>query len=103
MKKHRITIPNPDGTFTYMQPTNSLWYVLYVNREPGCKKEKELFQKRFCLSYNLYNNILNEIKEHKLFSCWLTKDAAGEPPVPINSLLLGFLRYVGREFTCNDL
>ena len=40
IKKHRIEIPNPDGTVTYMEPKNSLWYLLYIISEPQSKRQK---------------------------------------------------------------
>ena len=103
VKKHRIQVYNIDGSWTYMEPCNSLWYLLYISREPRSKKDKNLFRKRFCLSYNSFKKLLNEVKQHELFSRWLNKDAAGDSAVPIDLLLLGFLRYVGRGFTLDDL
>ena len=43
VKKHRVQIQNADGSFMYMEPCSSLWYVLYVSREPISKKDKKLF------------------------------------------------------------
>ena len=45
VKKHRIQVANPDGTFTYMGPKTSLWCMMYVSREPQSKKEKKIILK----------------------------------------------------------
>ena len=100
---YEIKIANPDGTYTFMEPKTSLWYMLYVNREPQGKKEKNLFRKRFRLSYNAYKKLLQDIRTQEHFKRWTNTEAVGSPPVPIELLLLGFLRYVGRGFTLDDL
>ena len=47
VKKHRIEIPNPDGTVTYMEPKNSPWYLLYIRLEPQSNKQRKKFAKGF--------------------------------------------------------
>ena len=37
------------------------------------------------------------------FERWTKNNDVGSPPAPLESLLLGFLRYVGRGFTLGDL
>ena len=44
-----------------------------------------------------------DLKEHELFQRWMKNDDVGDPPVPIELRLLGFLRYVGHGFTMDDL
>ena len=66
VKKHRVQIFNADGSFMYMEPCSSLWYVLYVSREPRSNKEK-IFRKRFHLSYSSFKKLLEEIKQHDSF------------------------------------
>ena len=46
---------------------------------------------------------MNEICDHEIFNRWSNKDATRDSSVPIELLLLGFLRYVGRGFTLDDL
>ena len=47
MKNHIIKLANPDGTFTYMEPKSSLWYMLNISGESQSKKEKSYFEKGF--------------------------------------------------------
>ena len=51
VKKHEVIITHPNGSTSYMEPTNSLWYTLYVQSGPTSKKSKKYFRKRFCLSH----------------------------------------------------
>ena len=103
VKKHRIEITQPDGTVTYMEPKNSLWYLLYIIMEPQSNRQRTKFRQRFRLSYDSFKKILHDIKANEAFERWSKKDAVGNPPVPIELLLLGFFRYVGRGFTFDDL
>ena len=50
-KKHHITIIDDDGTESIMNPSNSLWYSLYLRTTPRSKREKTLFCQRFRLPY----------------------------------------------------
>ena len=52
IKKHRIEIPNPDGTVTYMEQKKSLWYLLYIRSEPQSKRQKKNSDQIFCLSFD---------------------------------------------------
>ena len=47
VKKHRIEIPNPDGTVTYMEPNNSLWYLLFIRVEPQSNGQRQKIVKGF--------------------------------------------------------
>jgi DDE superfamily endonuclease len=44
-----------------------------------------------------------EIKQHHLFARWSRRNAVGDDPSPIELLLLGALRYLGRGLTFDDL
>ena len=103
MKKHKSMAGNQNGVVTYMDPSTSLWYTLYVTNQPSTTREQNLFRQRFRLTYDAFNRLLQDVRNHVIFSRWSKFDAVGDPPVPMELLLLGFLRYVGRGFTFDDL
>ena len=59
------------------------------------KKQKKLFWKGFCLSFNAYKYILQEIQEQDVFEMWTRYDAVSCPPDQLELLILGLIRYVG--------
>ena len=58
---------------------------------------------RFCMPYESFISLSNDINNHNIFNRWLCTDNCGEPPSNINLLLLGFLRYIGRVWTLGDI
>lgn len=50
-----------------------------------------------------YLELVAGCKEDENFSCWQSCDAAGKTASPIELLVLGVLRYLGRGWTCDDL
>jgi hypothetical protein len=94
----------PDGTLVDMTPWSSPWYTSYVTHpQIGDDKFEKKFRLRFRCTFSMYGILLLLIKDNDLFSRWHKYDAAGRPPSPIELLLLGSLRYIGRGWTFDDL
>jgi hypothetical protein len=93
-----------DGTLVELGPRTSSWYCTYI-QYPAVDdiKFQTRFRRRFRCSYKSFNNLLDLVKEDDLFSRWQRFDAAGRMSSPIELLLLGTLRYIGRGWTFNDL
>ena len=82
---------------------NSLWYTFYVQTEPSTERQKNYFRKRFRLTYEAYTELLLHMKQHPMFRKKNITNCSGEASVPLELLLLGFLRYAGCGFTLDDL
>ena len=104
-----------DGTFNVVQCGERLikakqrfssWFLLYVDN-PNLEDVSFLkdFRKRFRLPYCKYKELLFELKENPLFSRWgdYSYSCAGIPSSPMELLLLGALRYLGRGWTFDDV
>lgn len=91
------------GNKIYVRPKQSYWYLMYV-KCPAIEdnKFKDKFRRRFRMPYGEYNRLLNKVKENVLFSRWIPKNK-GQKCSPIELLLLGSLRYLGRGLTFDDL
>jgi hypothetical protein len=62
------------------------------------------FGRRFRLPYDQYKILLAEVKSiNEFFDRWFQNDCTGSLPSPIELLLLGVLRYLGRGLTFDDL
>lgn len=95
-----------DGTLKPYGPENTAWYHDYVSSpNVNCKKFKQKFHRRFRMSYYSYLKHLNDVKQDPLFKKWLelSTDCVGNQSSPIELLLLGTLRYLGRGWTLDDL
>ena len=95
-----------DGTLKPYGPENTAWYQDYVlSPNITCKKFQHKFRKRFRMSYDSYLKHLDEVKKDPLFKKWLelSTDCIGNQSSPIELLLLGTLRYLGRGWTLDDL
>jgi Plant transposon protein len=95
---------NEDGTISIITPKMSSWYITYV-LEPDidCNKFHEKFRCRFRCTHNSYLNLLELVKSSNEFIRWLSCDALGRPASPIELLLLGAIRYLGRGWCFDDL
>mmetsp|Transcript_9996 Transcript_9996/g.20675 ORF Transcript_9996/g.20675 Transcript_9996/m.20675 type:complete len:554 (-) Transcript_9996:27-1688(-) len=100
---------NADGDIVEVTWNTSNWYTLYVEPETVaiCRQQKDWsskFRRRFRLPYDAYEILIEEAKESVLFSRWSNrKDACGVPGSPIELMLLGSLRYIGRGWTFDDI
>jgi len=111
VKKHVFTIEQEeDGNHAIVHPRNTLWYGLYV-KNPLLNKPKFLrkFRSRFRLPYHKFVELVELAKEAMddegdlFFRRWMSADVTGIPSSPIELLILGSLRYLGRGWTFDDI
>ena len=87
-----------------MTPLNPVWYLNYVSHpKPEVKKWAALFRRRFCMPYESFLELVDMVKDSNLFDRWKKTDCCGKPSSPIEVLILGALRYIGRGWTFDDL
>jgi hypothetical protein len=96
---------NSDGSINLITPKMSLWYITYiVDPQVDCKKFIYKFRRRFRCSYSSFLLLLDLVRNHNDFSRWHNvSDAVGRECSPLELLLLGALRYLGRGWTFDDL
>lgn len=104
VKRHPVYIRDDNGNIVRLTPTKSSWYAMYV-LSPNINNEKwkKKFRRRFRMPYEKYVDVVEELKEAEAFKQWSRFDAVGSPPSPIELLVLGALRYIGRGWTFDDL
>jgi hypothetical protein len=103
VKRHHIQVPNKDGTLRSLTFKDSAWYNLYINSPQDSNRQLKIFRRRFRLPYDLFLNLVADIKEHEYFVRWMKRDCIGNEPSDIRLLLLGTLRYLGRALTFHDI
>ena len=109
-KKHQRRIilarRNEDGELEPIPPTDSLWYHLYAScPQTNDSRWNKKFRRRFRVTYNSYLELVEEAREDNWFPRWSDgkKDAVGKPSSPLELLILGALRYLGRGLTFDDI
>jgi hypothetical protein len=110
MKKNLFYKIDSDNKRIPITATQSSWYQLYV-LSPNLDNQKFLkkFRLRFRLPYECYLELLDIVKEavdeegNLFFQCWMSCDATGLPSSPIEIMVLGALRYLGRGLTFDDI
>ena len=96
-----------NGRKIYVRPRQSSWYIMYVK----CPTLDDIkfnvkFRRRFRMPYAEYLKLLARVKgQDIIFRRWLPHrgDCFGTRSSPIELLLLGALRYLGRGLTFDDL
>lgn len=91
------------GNMVPIDPRETIWWSIYVaspclNNQSFVKK----FRRRFRLPYDQYLELVEDVRQSELFHKWTLTDATGKNASPIELLLLGTLRYLGRGFTFDD-
>ncbi len=94
-----------DAPLEVIPPEQSSWYVMYVSNFFLGEDDRSLkkFRQRFRLPYESYLDLLDAIKRHPLFDRWCAKKANNKKSSPIELLILGALRYLGRGWTFDDI
>ena len=95
-----------DGNVRSAGCRDTEWYRRYVSDPALCdKKIHSKFRRRFRCSYESFTKHVEEIKSSDLFDVWSEDkvDAVGVPSSPIELLVLGVLRYLGRGWCFDDL
>jgi hypothetical protein len=95
-----------DGPLCVITPEESGWYRAYVNNflleEPESFMAKK-FRNRFRLPYPSYKELLHQIVSDSRFERWCGHKWNGKKLLPVQLLLLGSLRYLGRGWTFDDI
>lgn len=107
-RKHKTLRPyyfDDAGNTIFLEPEQTVWYLMYVKGPPlDDNKFLAKFRRRFRLPYSEFLVLLDKVKSAAIyFKRWMSKDAAGKKSSPIELLLLGALRYLGRGLTFDDL
>ena len=87
-------------------PKDTMWYQDYVlHPQVNSMKFRKKFRRRFRCSYLSFLKHLDEVKQSPLFKTWAdtAKDCVGKESSPIELLVLGTLRYLGRGWCFDDL
>jgi DDE superfamily endonuclease len=95
-----------NGQKIYLRPRETYWYMMYV-KSPALDEDKFhlKFRKRFRMPYEEYKKLLKMVVAHDIFHRWRpnNRDCFGTMCSPIELLVLGALRYLGRGLTFDDL
>ena len=102
-KHHDIRVRGSNGEIRDATFKDSTWHTLYVDSPPTSNRRKKVFRRRFRLPFEVYLDMVKDLKNHELFTRWTKKDCVGTEPSDIGLLLLGVLRYLGRALTFDDL
>jgi hypothetical protein len=85
-------------------PTDTTWYKCYVKVPVRTKEFEALFRSRFRLPYDSFLELVKDAKDGKWFPRWDNNLLKGtNKSSPLELLLLGSLRYLGRGWTFDDL
>jgi hypothetical protein len=87
-------------------PEDSLWYKAYVRiflmLEPESFMAKK-FRERFRLPFPNFLQLVASVSGSELFDRWCGYKGNNKQSSPIELLVLGSLRYLGRGFTFDDI
>jgi NTP pyrophosphatase (non-canonical NTP hydrolase) len=95
-----------EGRKVYLRPKQTYWYMMYVKSPPlADEKFNVKFRRRFRMPFGEYQRLLDKVKASVLFRRWTNASVNyfGNRVSPIELLLLGALRYLGRGLTFDDL
>lgn len=108
--RKRFYLEDENHVRIYLYPKQTFWYKLYVVcPNLDSPKFQKKFRRRFRLPYGSYKQLLQAVVAAEdddgipFFRAWMSFDATGKPSSPIELLLLGSLRYLGRGFTFDDI
>jgi len=94
-----------NGPLVIITPEESLWYKMYVSNfyllESSCMQEK--FRVRFRLPYPNFRELVEWVSADPLFDRWCGWKSNNKKASPVELLVLGALRYLGRGWTFDDI
>jgi hypothetical protein len=105
-RKKRIILARrkENGLLEAIPPKQSLWWHMYVDcPQPDDSRFLRKFRRRFRHPYAQFVWFVAEARKEKWFPEWMGKDAKGKPSSPLELLILGAFRYLGRGLTFDDL
>ena len=94
-----------DGPLEIIPPQESLWYRFYVRNfyiHEDVKLQKA-FRLRFRLPYKQYLELVQQVQSNELFDRWCGSKSNNKKVSPVELLVLGTLRYLGRGWTFDDI
>ena len=110
VKKDKFETFDENGNCIPLKPESTLWYSMYITHPPLHKpKFFKKFRRRFRLPYHKFLELVDIAKEatdddgNLYFRRWMSKDAVGTPSSPVELMILGALRYLGRGWTFDDI
>jgi hypothetical protein len=65
-------------------------------------KLQKAFCLRFCLPYKQYLDLVQQVQSNVLFDRWCGSKSNNKKVSPVELLVLGLLRYLGRGWTFDD-
>jgi DDE superfamily endonuclease len=108
-RKHKSNRPyymDDTGKKIILRPRQTVWYLMYVEN-PTLDDEQfnQKFRRRFRMAHTTFKRLVERVKRDPLFMRWRPNvtDCFGSRASPIELLLLGALRYLGRGLTFDDL
>lgn len=105
-RHHSVQRDAVTGQMRQMAYTDTAWYQNYVQSPNlSSKKFHKKFRRRFRCRYDSFQKHLKQVQDDPMFQTWSkhNRDCCGNKPVPIELLLLGALRYIGRGWCLDDL
>jgi DDE superfamily endonuclease len=110
VKRHAVMRRDEHGNIVEMLPRDSTWYWMYVAPvETESQRFQKQFRRRFRMPYASFQELVELVKMQEnddgslLFGRYQTTDAVGRPSSPIELMVLGSLRYLGRGLTFDDI
>jgi DDE superfamily endonuclease len=108
-RKYRALTPyyfDEKGRKQFLRPKQTYWYMMYVMR-PALDNVKfnEKFRRRFRMAYSSFQGLVQRVYQDDIFKRWqpTKRDVFGNKSSPLELLVLGALRYLGRGLTFDDL
>lgn len=93
-----------NGAIEPIGPKDSVWYSLYVEfPNIESKRFQAKFRRQFRMPHNSFCDLVQDAREGEWFPRWMGNSASGTPSSPLELLVLGALRYLGRGWTFDDL
>jgi hypothetical protein len=93
-----------DGPLEIILPEESMWYKFYVRNFYITQDTKlaKAFHNCFRLPYPQFLQLVEDIHSNDLFDRWCGFKSNNKKVSPVELLLLGLLRYLGRGWTFDD-
>jgi hypothetical protein len=93
-----------EGILQQITPFKSNWYFQYI-LHPATSQASffKKFRRRFRIPYPQFLELIQDCKANNWFPRWNSKDATGRPSSPLELMILGALRYLGRGWTFDDI
>jgi hypothetical protein len=104
LRRSLLLYRNEAGDLKEVTPRMTAWYIMYVDApDLESAKFRKKFRRRFRCKHDGFLQITSLVKDSGLFDRWQGTDCTGKEASPIELLILGSLRYLGRGWTFDDL